>query len=148
MMLKLNTLSPTSGSRQDKKRVGRGPGSGKGKTATRGHKGARARTGYSSKIGFEGGQMPLQRRLPKRGFTNAFKKEYELVSLSDLNGFESGANIDREALIRAGLIRKSDGLVKVLANGEISVAITLDVDKVSEAAREKIIAAGGSIKSK
>jgi len=145
-MLRLNNLSPSKGSRRQKKRVGRGPGSGLGKTAGRGHKGARARSGYTNKVGFEGGQMPLQRRLPKRGFTNTFKKEYVIVSLSVLDSFDKGAIVDRNALIEAGVIKESDGMVKVLANGEISKAITLDVDKVSSGARTKIEAAGGSVK--
>ncbi|NOX81206.1 MAG: 50S ribosomal protein L15 [Deltaproteobacteria bacterium] len=146
-MLTLNNLSPAAGSRRNKKRVGRGPGSGHGKTATRGHKGALSRSGYTQKLGFEGGQMPLHRRLPKRGFTNIFKKEYVLVSLSDLNRFESGSTVNREALIKAGVIKKSDAvMVKVLANGDISTSITLEVDKVSAGARTKIEAAGGTVK--
>jgi len=145
-MLTLNNLSPAAGSRRNKKRVGRGPGSGRGKTATRGHKGALSRSGYTQKLGFEGGQMPLHRRLPKRGFTNIFKKEYVLVALSDLNRFESGSTVNREALIKAGVIKKSDAMVKVLANGDISISIILEVDKVSAVARSKIEAAGGSVK--
>ncbi len=145
-MLRLNTLSPSKGSRKAKKRIGRGPGSGFGKTAGRGHKGARSRSGYSSKPGFEGGQMPLHRRLPKRGFTNIFKIEYAIVSLSDLDRFDADTVVDREALLAAGLIKKKDALVKVLANGEISKAVTLDVDKISQGARDKIVAAGGTIK--
>lgn len=145
-MLKLNNLAPAEGSRRQKKRVGRGPGSGRGKTATRGTKGARARSGYTNKPGFEGGQMPLQRRLPKRGFTNIFKKQYVIISLDALNGFAKGAVVDRSALLEAGLISDKDALIKVLANGEISTAITLDVDKVSSGARAKIEAAGGTIK--
>jgi len=145
-MLTLNNLAPSEGSRRNKKRVGRGPGSGRGKTATRGHKGARARTGYSRSPGFEGGQMPLHRRLPKRGFTNIFKKEYVIISLQDLNRFEKGTTVDRAALLESGLIKETDGLVKVLANGEINTAIILDVARVSSGARAKIEAAGGSIK--
>ncbi len=145
-MLTLNNLSPAVGSRRNKKRVGRGPGSGRGKTATRGHKGALSRSGYTQKRGFEGGQMPLHRRLPKRGFTNIFKKEYALVALNDLNRFESGSTVNREALIKAGVIKKSAAMVKVLANGDISISITLEVDKVSAVARSKIEAAGGSVK--
>lgn len=145
-MLRLNNLSPSKGARKAKKRIGRGPGSGFGKTAGRGHKGARSRSGYSSKPGFEGGQMPLHRRLPKRGFTNIFKKEYAIVSLSDLDRFEAGAVVDRDALLVAGLIKKKDAFVKLLANGEISKAVTLDVDKISQGARDKIVAAGGTVK--
>jgi len=145
-MLKLNNLSPAKGSRRAGKRLGRGPGSGHGKTAGRGHKGARSRSGYSQKPGFEGGQMPLHRRLPKRGFTNIFKKEYEIVSLSDLDRFETGSTVDHEALFTAGLIRKKNSLVKILANGEISKAVTVQVDKISQSAREKITEAGGTVK--
>ncbi|NOQ46187.1 MAG: 50S ribosomal protein L15 [Desulfobulbaceae bacterium] len=145
-MLKLNNLTPSKGSRRDRKRIARGQGSGTGKTAGRGHKGARSRSGYSVRPGFEGGQMPLHRRLPKRGFHNIFKQEYVIVSLADLNRFEAGATVDRNALLEAGLIKKNDGLVKVLANGEITTGITLDVDKISQTARDKIVAAGGSVK--
>jgi len=145
-MLKLNNLSPAKGSRRANKRLGRGPGSGHGKTAGRGHKGARSRSGYSQKPGFEGGQMPLHRRLPKRGFTNIFKKEYEIVSLSDLDRFDAGATVDHEALFAAGLIKNKKGLVKILANGEVSKALTVQVDKLSKTAREKITAAGGTVK--
>lgn len=145
-MLKLNNLSPKAGSRKNKKRIGRGPGTGQGGTAGRGHKGARSRSGYSMKAGFEGGQMPLHRRLPKRGFHNIFRKEYAIVSLSDLDRFEGGVTVDRAALLEAGIIKAKDSLVKILANGEITKAVTVDVDKVSGAAREKIEAAGGSVK--
>ncbi len=145
-MLRLNNLSPAKGSRQNKKRVGRGPGSGLGKTAGRGHKGARSRSGYTAKPGFEGGQMPLHRRLPKRGFTNIFKKEYKIISLSDLDKFDEGATVDRQALLDAGLVKKTDGLIKVLANGDISKAVTVVADKVSRSAVEKISAAGGTVK--
>lgn len=145
-MLTLNNLTPSEGARRNSKRVGRGPGSGRGKTATRGHKGARARTGYSRNPGFEGGQMPLHRRLPKRGFTNIFKQEFVIISLRDLNRFAKGTTVNRAALIESGLIRASDGKIKVLANGEITTAVTLEVDKVSAGARAKIEAAGGSVK--
>lgn len=143
-MLKLNTLAPSEGARKNKKRVGRGPGSGSGKTAARGHKGARSRTGYSAKPGFEGGQMPLHRRLPKRGFTNIFKSEWTIVTLDDLDRFEAGRLVDRQALIEAGVVKK-DGLIKVLANGDVTKAISVKVDKVSQGARERILAAGGQI---
>lgn len=147
-MLRLNNLSPAKGSRQNKKRVGRGQGSGLGKTAGRGHKGANSRSGYSAKPGFEGGQMPLHRRLPKRGFTNIFKKEYRIISLTDLDSFDAGKTVDRQALLDAGIIKKTDGLIKVLANGEIGKSITVVVDKVSRSAEEKISAAGGTVKGK
>ena len=143
-MLKLNTLAPSEGARKNKKRVGRGPGSGSGKTAARGHKGARSRTGYSAKPGFEGGQMPLHRRLPKRGFTNIFKSEWTIVTLDDLDRFEAGTLVDRQALVEAGVV-KEDGLIKVLANGDVTKAISVKVDKVSQGARERILAAGGQI---
>ncbi|MCI5133058.1 MAG: 50S ribosomal protein L15, partial [Candidatus Electrothrix sp. EH2] len=116
-MLTLNNLSPNKGARTAKKRVGRGQGSGLGKTAGRGHKGARSRSGYSAKPGFEGGQMPLHRRLPKRGFTNTFKTRYTIISLSDLERFEDGATVDRQALLDTGLISERDSKIKVLANG-------------------------------
>lgn len=143
-MLKLNTLAPNDGARKAKKRVGRGPGSGMGKTATRGHKGARARSGYSMAPGFEGGQMPLQRRLPKRGFNNLFKKIYRIVTLDDLNRFDSGSTVDFASLTSAGIV-KGTGPVKILANGEVTKAVHVRVDKVSQGAREKIIAAGGTV---
>ena len=144
-MLTLSNLSPQPGSRKARKRVGRGPGSGRGKTSTRGHKGYKSRSGSGIKPGFEGGQMPLQRRLPKRGFTNIFKKQYAIVNLKDLEKFEAGTRIDRQALIDAGVVAKKYSLVKILANGEIKTALTFAVDKVSQAARQKIEAAGGTI---
>ena len=143
-MLKLNNLAPSIGARKQKHRVGRGQGSGSGKTAARGHKGARARSGYSASPGFEGGQMPLHRRLPKRGFTNIFKKVYSLVSLDDLNLFAAGSTVDHESLIAAGLV-KNNGPVKILANGEITIGLKVRVDKLSESAKDKIIAAGGTV---
>src|SRR5210317_1629857 len=103
-MLSLSNLSPKSGSRKPKKRVGRGPGSGRGKTSTRGHKGYKARSGSGIKPGFEGGQMPLQRRIPKRGFTNIFRKEYGIVNVQDLEHFDTGATVDRNSLVEAGLV--------------------------------------------
>jgi len=146
-MLKLNNLSPTEGSRKQRKRIGRGQGTGHGKTAGKGHKGAKARTGYSMKSGFEGGQMPLHRRLPKVGFTNQFKKEYLIITLSDLDRFEAGAVVNREALLAVGMLGGKDSrLIKVLANGEISKAVTVEADKVSQGAKEKILAAGGAVK--
>ncbi len=144
-MLSLSNLSPNPAARKQRKRLGRGQGSGHGKTAGRGHKGANSRSGRGVRMGFEGGQMPLQRRLPKRGFTNIFKKVYAIVSLGDLDRFEAGSTVDRAALVKAGLIKKSSTLVKVLANGEITRALSVDVDKISRAAREKIEAAGGTV---
>jgi large subunit ribosomal protein L15 len=147
-MITLGNLSPKKGAYRQRKRVGRGQGSGRGGTATRGHKGSKARSGYGTRPGFEGGQMPLQRRLPKRGFTNIFRKEYAVVKISELERFDSGSRIDREALLQAGLIDKKAALVKVLANGELSKSLTIAVDKVSEGARKKIEAAGGTVEVK
>ncbi|MBC8207645.1 MAG: 50S ribosomal protein L15 [Desulfobulbaceae bacterium] len=143
-MLNLGNLSPNPGSNRQRKRVGRGPGSGHGKTAGRGHKGFKSRSGSGIKPGFEGGQMPLQRRLPKRGFHNKFRVEYALVSLSQLDTFDAGTEITTESLAAAGMVR-SGMPVKVLANGEISKAVTLKVEKISGSARAKVEAAGGSI---
>ena len=144
-MITLGNLSPNKGSRRERKRVGRGQGSGRGGTATRGHKGAKSRSGYGVRPGFEGGQMPLQRRLPKRGFTNIFRKEYTLVQVRDLEVFEAGTRVDRGALVEAGLVGKRDSLVKVLGNGELSKSLTVAVDKVSAGAKKKIEAAGGTV---
>jgi large subunit ribosomal protein L15 len=144
-MLTLGNLSPNKGANRERKRVGRGQGSGRGKTATRGHKGSKSRSGYGTRPGFEGGQMPLQRRLPKRGFHNIFRKEYTIVQVSDLEVFEPGSRVDREALIQTGLIDKRTTLVKVLANGELSKSLTVAVDKISQGARTKIEAAGGTV---
>ena len=143
-MLKLNTLSPSPGARKQSKRVGRGPGSGSGKTASRGHKGARSRTGYSMKAGFEGGQMPLHRRLPKRGFNNIFKVQSVLITLDMLDRFEAGATVDQQALVDAGLIKGMDVPVKVLANGELHKALTVKLAKLSQGAKDRIGAAGGT----
>lgn len=144
-MLTLSNLSPNPGSNRPRKRIGRGPGSGHGKTATRGHKGFKARSGSGIKVGFEGGQMPLQRRIPKRGFSNPFRQEYGVVNVSALDKFEAGARIDRQALVDAGLLGKKYSLVKLLGEGELSKAFTVAVDKLSETARQKIEAAGGKI---
>lgn len=143
-MISLTNLSPQKGARKDRKRVGRGPGSGLGKTAGRGHKGAKSRSGYKSKPGFEGGQMPLQRRLPKRGFNNTFRKEIDIVSLSQLDKFEAGQEVTTQTLVDAGMV-KAGRMAKVLANGEITKAITVSVEKVSRQARELIEKAGGTV---
>jgi len=142
-MLSLAKLAPQAGSTKQRKRVGRGPGSGHGKTAGRGHKGFKARSGSGVKPGFEGGQMPLQRRIPKRGFTNVFKKEYALVSLSQLNAMDAEV-ITVDALIAARIVKKGM-LVKVLANGEVTKALNVQVDKISASAKSKIEAAGGLV---
>jgi large subunit ribosomal protein L15 len=146
-MLTLSNLSPNPGSKKPRKRVGRGQGSGRGKTATKGHKGYKARSGSSIKPGFEGGQMPLQRRIPKRGFNNIFRKEFAVVNVSDLETFAAGTKIDLTALVEAGLVAKKYNLVKVLGNGEISKALIVSVNKLSESARKKIEAAGGTIEA-
>lgn len=142
--MELSNLKPKKGSRHAKKRIGRGPGSGHGKTAGRGEKGQKSRSGFSRTLGFEGGQMPLQRRLPKRGFTNIFRTEYAILNLSDLQErFESGATVDRDALRKAGLLRGARK-VKVLGDGDLTKKLTVHADKFSKSAREKIEAAGGS----
>ncbi len=143
-MLTLANLSPQAGSTKQPKRVGRGPGSGHGKTAGRGHKGFKSRSGSGVKPGFEGGQMPLQRRLPKRGFNNIFKKEYALVSLAQLDGLGGDEIITVDALVAAGIVKKGM-LVKVLANGEVTKPLKVQVDKISKAAEIKIETAGGTV---
>ena len=147
-MLTLGNLSPKKGSNRDRKRVGRGQGTGRGKTATRGHKGSKSRSGYGVRPGFEGGQMPLQRRLPKRGFNNIFRQEYTIVKVKALETLEAGSRVDREALIQAGLVDRRTIQVKVLANGELTKSLTVAVDKVSAGARKKIEAAGGTVEDK
>jgi len=143
--MELSNLKPKKGARHAQKRVGRGPGSGHGKTAGRGEKGQKSRSGFSRMRGFEGGQMPLHRRLPKRGFTNIFKKEHAVVNLSDLERvFENGATVDEAAMRKAGLVKgKNDG-IKVLGQGELSKKLTVHATKFSASARKQIEAAGGS----
>ena len=142
--MKLHELSPAPGSTSERKRIGRGPASGQGKTAGKGHKGQKARAGRGMRAGFEGGQMPLQRRIPKRGFVNIFAKEIAIVNLSAIDEkFEDGAVVDIEALINAGLVKKELDGVKVLGNGEISKKLTVKVNAFSESAKAKIEAAGG-----
>jgi len=144
--MNLHTLKPRPGSKHRVKRLGHGESSGKGKTSGKGHKGQKARSGGSIRLGFEGGQMPLIRRLPKRGFNNAaFKREYAIVNLTDLNRFEDGATIDEAKLLEAKLIRGKYFGVKILAGGELSKKLTISADKVSAAARAKIESAGGTI---
>ena len=143
-MLTLANLAPQAGSTKQRKRVGRGPGSGHGKTAGRGHKGFKSRSGSGVKPGFEGGQMPLQRRIPKRGFTNIFKKEYALVSLTQLDSIVGSEVITAETLTAAGIVKKGV-LVKVLANGDVTKALKVQVDKISASAKSKIEAAGGTV---
>ena len=139
----LSNLKPAPGSTKNRKRIGRGPGSGTGKTSGKGHKGQNDRSGGGVKPGFEGGQMPLQRRLPKRGFTSLNKKIYALVNLRDLDVFEAGAVVDVEALGKAGLINEIKDGVKVLADGELSKSLTVQAHKFSKSATAKIEAAGG-----
>jgi large subunit ribosomal protein L15 len=142
--MELNNLKPKKGSRHAKKRVGRGPGSGHGKTAGRGEKGQKSRSGFSRKLGFEGGQMPLHRRLPKRGFTNIFKKDYAVVNVSDLDRFDNGASVDEAALRAAGLVKGQNDGVKILGDGELTKKLTVSATKFSKSAREIIEKAGGS----
>ncbi len=146
MAISLNTLKPAKGSTHKKKRVGRGPGSGLGKTAGRGEKGQKSRSGYSRKIGFEGGQMPLHRRLPKRGFTNIFKKRWLEISLASLEQhFDADAEITPEVLHDRGLIKKARYDVVVLGNGEVSKPLRVSAHRFTKSAREKIEKAGGAV---
>jgi large subunit ribosomal protein L15 len=141
----LSNLKPAAGAKKTKKRIGRGPGSGSGKTAGRGHKGAQSRSGYSYKRGFEGGQMPLHRRVPKRGFNNtAFRIEYAVVNLDQLESvFDAGAIVTADTLREAGLVRGRQSRIKVLARGELTKALTVHAHKFSGKAAEKLAAAGG-----
>jgi len=143
--MKIHELSPADGSRKTRKRVGRGPGSGHGKTSCRGHKGQKSRSGGGPRPGFEGGQMPLQRRLPKRGFTNIFKKRYNIINIKDLSRFEPNASLDAEALKEAGLVKRLGEGIKLLGNGEITFPVFMKVHKVSNSAKEKIEALGGTV---
>ena len=143
--MKLFELKPGEGSTKDTKRKGRGHGSGNGKTAGRGHKGQKARSGGGVRIGFEGGQMPIYRRLPKRGFNNVFAKQYAEIKVSDLNKFENGAVVDAAALKEAGIIKKTLDGIKVLGNGDVSVKVTVKAAKFTETAKAKIEAAGGKV---
>jgi len=140
----LNTLKPALGSTKNRKRIGRGPGSGHGKTSTKGHKGQKARSGGSIKAGFEGGQMPLQRRLPKRGFTPLDRIVYSVVNLNQLEVFDAGSTVDATALVSKGLIKNSSNAVKILGNGDLSKALKVTATKFSQSARDKIVASGGT----
>jgi len=148
MALGIHNIGAPKGANKNKKRVGRGPGSGHGKTSTRGHKGQKSRSGYSGRPGFEGGQMPLQRRLPKRGFTNVFKKEWAEVKLSDLDKrFEANEAVTPELMVERGIVKKGqlarfEGVV-VLGGGELSKALNITAHRFTKGAREKIEAAGG-----
>lgn len=144
----LSNLKPPRGMKHSKKRVGRGEGSGLGKTAGRGEKGAKSRSGFKRKRGFEGGQMPLHRRLPKRGFFNPFRIEYEVVNLDAIaERFEQGATVTPESLRAAGLVRDNARMVKVLARGEVGKPLTVKAHKFSGKAAEKIAASGGSVET-
>ena len=145
MMVDLRNLSPAPGSTHREKRVGRGTSSGKGKTAGRGQKGQKSRSGGSPRIGFEGGQMPINRRLPKRGFNNIFAKNIAIVNVNDLNRFDGSETVDIVALRAKGLVKGQADGVKILGNGDLKVKLNLLVDAVSASAREKIEKAGGSI---
>jgi large subunit ribosomal protein L15 len=142
--MKLHELSPAAGATRDVKRIGRGHGSGNGKTAGKGHKGQKARSGGSIRPGFEGGQMPLQRRIPKRGFNNIFAKQYAIVNLSDLEAkFEAGSVVDTDAIVAAGLVKNPKDGIKVLGNGDVTKSLTVKAAAFSKSAIEKIEKAGG-----
>jgi len=143
--MKLSELRPAKGSKRGSKRVGRGQGSGSGRTAGRGEKGLRARSGGGSPPGYEGGQMPLQRRIPKRGFRNVFRKEYSIVNVKDLNRFDAGSVVDVDALRAAGVVKNVKDGVKLLGTGEVTRAVTVKVDKASKEAARKVAAAGGTM---
>jgi large subunit ribosomal protein L15 len=146
--MKLHELSPAPGSVKDSFRKGRGPGSGNGKTAGKGHKGQNARSGGGVRLGFEGGQLPLYRKLPKRGFKNRFAVNYAIVNVSDLNKFEDGATVNLDKLMECGIVKKPlDGL-KILGNGEITKKLTVEAKVFSATAKEKIEAAGGKTEVK
>src|SRR6266404_21291 len=141
----LSKLAPARGAVKKRKRVGRGPGSGHGKTSTRGHKGRKSRSGGQSPPGYEGGQMPLQRRLPKRGFRNPNRREFAVVNLEQLEArFAAGDTVDPAALKHSGLIRQKDVPVKILGTGTLSKALTIKAHRFSQSARERIVAAGGT----
>lgn len=141
--MKIHELTPAPDSNKDVKRVGRGHGSGNGKTAGKGHKGQNARSGGGVRIGFEGGQMPLARRIPKRGFNNIFATKYAIVNVADLNKFKEGTVVDTELLMAAGLVKKENDGVKILGNGDLNVNLTVKAAKFSQSAIEKIEKAGG-----
>ena len=143
--MQLHDLSPEKGARKNRKKVGRGPGSGMGKTSTRGHKGLKARSGGSVRPGFEGGQMPLYRRLPKRGFFNIFKTKIAVLNIKDLDRFEDGTTIDTDTLRDSGMVKGRFDSVKILGTGEITKKFVLKNILISKTAREKIETAGGSI---
>jgi large subunit ribosomal protein L15 len=143
--MRLNDLAPAPGAHKSRKRIGRGVGSGWGKTAGRGSKGQNSRSGGGVRPGYEGGQMPIHRRLPKRGFTNIFKKTYAVINIRDLAKMESGSIVDEAVLVRAGLVKGRRDGVKLLGQGEIDIPLTVKIDLVSQSARQKIESAGGTV---
>jgi large subunit ribosomal protein L15 len=143
--MRLNDLAPAPGARKSRKRIGRGVGSGWGKTAGRGSKGQNSRSGGGVRPGYEGGQMPIHRRLPKRGFTNIFKKTYAVINIRDLAKMESGSIVDEAVLVRAGLVKGRRDGVKLLGQGEIDIPLTVKIDLASQSARQKIESAGGTV---
>ena len=143
--MKLHELQPAAGSRQERNRVGRGQGSGNGKTAGRGNKGQKARSGGGVRLGFEGGQTPFFRRIPKRGFQNINRKEYAVVNLATLNRFEDGQEVTAAVLVEAGIVKNEKDGIKVLANGKLERKLTVKANKFSQAAKEAIEAAGGTV---
>ena len=143
--MKLSELRPAEGAKTRRKRIGRGQGSGSGKTSGKGHKGLKARSGGGIRPGYEGGQMPMQRRLPKRGFNNIFRKEWSVVNVKDLNRFPADSVVDAEALCSAGLVKRSTAGIKLLGDGNIDRKLTVKVDHASKAAIEKVQAAGGTV---
>ena len=143
--MNLSNLRPAEGSTKTRKRIGRGPGSGLGGTSTRGHKGAKSRSGYKNKIGFEGGQMPIYRRLPKRGFKNIFANVYAEVNVETLNRFEDGTTVDAVALVEAGVLKNIQDGVRILGNGELTKKLTVVANGFTKTAEEKITAAGGKV---
>lgn len=143
--MKLNELKATEGSRRNRRRIGRGTSSGYGKTSGRGQKGQLARSGGKTRLGFEGGQMPLYRRMPKRGFNNINRKEYAIINLNDLNKFEAGSEVTIDSLKEAGIVKKELAGVKLLANGKLDVKLTVKVNKVSESAKKAVETAGGTV---
>ncbi len=143
--MKLHELSPAKGSKRARKRLGRGVATGQGKTAGRGTKGQGSRSGGGVRPGYEGGQMPIHRRLPKRGFTNIFKKQIAIVNVKDLNRFESGSQIDDVALVKEGLVKGRYDAIKLLGNGEIDHPVQIKVNAASKSAQEKVTAAGGTV---
>lgn len=141
--MKLHELSPSIGSKREPKRIGRGHGSGQGKTAGKGHKGQKARSGKGMRVGFEGGQMPLQRRVPKRGFNNIFAKKIVAINVGSLNVFEDGMTINADSIIEAGLTKKEYDGIKILGNGKLTKKLTVQARAFSESAKKQIEAAGG-----